>query len=266
MYASIINSVVRKKFMFIHLQSRADLCNAMFHHTKPRFADFLSLESGSEESHTSPAASLSGEVQTYAIRLGDIFTSLRSFSYTLSSCYYPMNIAVDEIYSLERRVVVLLAETNPAIHPESNLDPDQYNRLLEHRLTTYQSMLAVQIYIYLLLRDHFVPVRIFSVLVSRLCNSLYSPDFESKLRGTWQEMDSGNRGNDMLFWVLMLGALAAEGREERSSFRESFGTLCNVLGIRTLTEVVDKAKKIAWIERKVDEKLLKLWNETQGHV
>ncbi|KAH8653194.1 hypothetical protein BGZ60DRAFT_180156 [Tricladium varicosporioides] len=249
--------ILRRKILW------ADVCNSMYTHSKPRFANFLSLDSASDGRDTSPAGALGGDYKMYNTQLDEIFSSLRSVSYALSGPFSRSNVAVDEIYSLENRVVVLLADTNPIVNPGLNLDKDEQSPLLEHRQTTYQILLAAQIYIYLFLRDHFVLSPIFSVLVTRLCDSLYSTRDQTELRGTWQEMDSENRENDMLFWVLLLGTLAADGREGRSRLQASLGKLCNVLGIRSPTEVVDKAKSIAWIEKKMDDKVCKLWHETQ---
>jgi len=216
-----------------------------------------------------PAGTPLRKFQAYNSQLMEIFVSLRSLSCVLTGPFSRRNIAIDEIYFLERCVVVLLAETNPTVHPVSNLSSDEQNPLLEYRRTTYQILLAAQMYIYLFLRDTLVPSPIFSVLVSRLSFSLYSSEGESRLREAWQKMDSNdNRENDneneILFWALVLGALAAEGREERRRFGTHLRRLCNLFRIRTFTEFVEKLQKTAWIEKKVDDKLLELWSEVQG--
>jgi hypothetical protein len=209
------------------------------------------------------------ECQTYDTQLTEIFARLRSLSVALSGPFSRTNIDVDDIYGLERRVVILLAETNPEHNPDLMSQSNEHMSRLKHMRTTYQTALAGMIYIYLLLRDNLVGVPIFSVLVSRLFNTLSSSTLEEKLEIARLEINSSNicescDQKDVLFWVLVLGALAAKGREERNIFVTELRIVTHMLGVRNFVECVDKLKRIAWIERREDGALWELWSEVYG--
>jgi hypothetical protein len=135
--------------------------------------------------------------------------------------------------------------------------------------TTYQTVLAAMIYIYLFVRDNLVGASIFSVLVSRLFNTLSSSTLEEKLEIARLGVNSSNNcgscdQKDVLFWVLVLGALAAKGREERNICVTELRIVTHVLGVRNFVECVDKLQRIAWIEKREDSALWELWSEIYG--
>lgn len=241
----------------------------MFSHSIPRFGNFLSSTSEPKETKNSESTTAFEICQTYETQLREIFGSLKFLSCALSGPFSRTNIDVDDIYTLERRVVVLLAETNPAHLVDPNLQSDEHISKLREARTTYQIALAAMIYIYMFLRDNLVGVPIFSVLVSRLSNSVHTSRDEADLEGTWPSMANDNSyGNcdqkDVLFWVLVLGALAAKGREERNMFVPELRIVTNVLRVRSFVEFVVKLKRIAWIERRDDGRLWELWSEIYG--
>jgi len=238
----------------------------MFSHSQPRFGNLLSPNSGYSEEIIPPTWTSIGVCQPYDNQLRAIFTPLRCLSVALCGPFSRTRIAVDDIYDLERRLVILLAETTPTRDPDPNLGSDEQRPQLEYKRTAYQFSLAAMIYIYLFLRDNPVGVGIFSVLVSRLSNSLCTSKNMAELQIMPWEIDNDYtyvefNQRDIRFWVLVLGALAAKGREERSLFLAELRIATNALEVRRFAEFVGKLKKVAWIDRGETGIVWQLWGE-----
>lgn len=194
-------------------------------------------------------------------QLMQIFTSMRSMSLSLSGPFSRTNVDVDDIYSLERRIVVLLAETNPALHTQ------ELQAGTKGQLTIYQNALAALAYLYLFFRDNLVRAPLFSVLVARLAESLVESNRYAEAGKASTPSPTTNiisSEENIKFWVVVVGALIATGRTERSLFVEELRKLGEQMRVQTFEDYVQVLKKTAWIENREDGFLWLLCREVQS--
>jgi len=62
-------------------------------------------------------------------------------------------------------------------------------------------------------------------------------------------------------WILVIGGIAAEGRNERWWFVNEIGVICAQLDIANVGELKECVKNIVWIEGLLGDGLVVLWEE-----
>jgi hypothetical protein len=162
-------------------------------------------------------------------------------------------LIVDEIYLVERRLVVLLSDSAPGSH-------------LPSCHSVYQpSFVACLIYIYIFLRDFPLRSPLFGNLVERLASSLFDGDYEGIVNAAWDQV-----GYPTLLWILVVGALVSEGRCERDRFVGELKKVCEAEGVKGFEDFEKGLRNSAWLERKALESTVRatpflrmLWNEVQ---
>jgi len=243
------------------LCQRADLCNSWLSQSKPRFEYFISPNSSPREQQMPEMNASMSQDDIWNARLLQILASMRSMSLSLSGPFSRTNVNVDDIYSLERRIVVLLAETNPRLNSQG------VQIEAENQPTVYQISLAALAYLYLFFRDNLVHAPLFSILISRLFESLFATGTNSitSQAGTGSFLpDENNDRNNLQFWVVAVGALVATGRLERNVFVDYLRKLGRQIRVQTFDEYVQVLKRTAWIDSREDGFLWLLWSEVQG--
>ena len=242
---------------------RADLCNATLTNSQPQFDLYPELKPNRNRlanTHFLPRTrSTAIDVSSRPWRCScdkarvEILHSLRNLSNTVSNEQRPKMLIVDEIYLVERRLVVLLASDPPTRHSPSCHSVNQ------------PIFIACLIYIYAFLRDFPVRSPLFGNLVQRLTAGLF---------GQTEEGGFNSWSGDMyptLLWVLVIGALVSEGRCERDRFVLELKRVCEVEGVVGLEDFEAGLRNSAWLTRKALESTIRatpflrtLWDEVQS--
>ncbi|KAL5327563.1 hypothetical protein ACEPPN_005263 [Leptodophora sp. 'Broadleaf-Isolate-01'] len=177
-----------------------------------------------------------------------ILSSLRSIS-TQSNLEGDLTGTLsDSIYLAERHLLYLLRNNNefPTFHSPtcSSLGAACF--------------IAAQIYLYYTLRSFPFEVPVIQMFLQRLNDRLWDP-MSGKVNAMWEGKEQ------MLIWVLSLGALASVGNEvTRKMFVTEMKRACDTLGVFGLEDFVAQLKGVVWRYPERDLNLVALWNEVYG--
>jgi len=240
---------------------RGDLLNATISGGEPRFnmtpttthpiTDFTSFEA-SDGAHF--LQSLSDEPQaadptcTCSTQFSSVLSSLHSIS---SRSHLEADITgdlSDSIYLAERHLFYLIrnARDFPVLHSPncSSLGAACF--------------ISAQMYLYHTLRDYPFEVPVFQMFLQRLNSNLWDHVTRS-VDVIWE-------GNEqMLLWVLSLGALASRGDGMmRNRYVREIHRICDVLGVFSLEGFVTMLNGVVWRDAERDLNLVALWNEVHS--
>jgi hypothetical protein len=113
--------------------------------------------------------------------------------------------------------------------------------------------MAAHIYLWLAIRELPPTSELLYRLLQRLHGSL-----EPILPGWW---NADRERMEWLLWILFVGGVAADGREERAWFVSELGNLCMELGIWTLEGLKEGLKRVVWQEAWCADRCARLWDD-----
>ncbi|PVH83944.1 hypothetical protein DL98DRAFT_652034 [Cadophora sp. DSE1049] len=247
--------VLRRKILW------GDILNATISGSEPRFnmtptaahpiTDFISFMA-SDGMHFPQSPSdqnqLAEPACTCSTQFSSVLSSLRRIS---SQSHLEADITgtlSDSIYLAERHLFYLLkhARDFPTLHSPtcSSLGSACF--------------IAAQMYLYHTLRDYPFEVPVFQTFLQRLNTQLWD-----QLTGEVNLMWEGKE--QMLLWVLSLGALASSGDGMmRGRYVREIHGVCNVLGVVSLEGFVALLNGVVWRDAERDLNLVALWNEVHS--
>lgn len=238
---------------------RADIVNATISGNQPRFNltqtnehpvmtarphQFTELDEVSQSIHETTFLPTPGAPCTCSDDYRRVLELLRSVSNLANIKTDVTGCLSDNIYIAERHLFFLLenARKFPTIHSPI--------------CTSIGSscFIAAQIYLYRTLRDfpHHTPI--FGMFIERLNAKFWKTD----LRQLWEGKEQ------MLLWVLAVGALAAFGKgPSQYRYVAELNSVCAFLGIMSLQGFVAEVKNVVWRDAEKDAELEMLWDEMQ---
>lgn len=249
---------------------RADIWNSILAQSKPRFPPFgtavtkpssdshiLGLDvhhpditPSDEQSETSLVCSGPGQYQK---EVADIFQGLQQLSTTLAAVHSGRIKHLDallfneKIFGLERRLLLSLISTDR--QHVSPLD----NFILQS--CSHAAFIYIFSTLHSTIRDLPLRAPFFGVLTERLRTALNHTGFLL----AWSHANSV-----MLLWVLVVGAVAAYRRPQRSWFVTQLIGVCAILKIQNLDDMKIHLDKMMWMDGALNSALTVLWSELQS--
>ncbi|KAK0113474.1 hypothetical protein ONS96_014338 [Cadophora gregata f. sp. sojae] len=247
--------VLRRKILW------GDILNATIAGTEPRsnmtpadthpmteFTSFTACKPIQFDQNAADQTQLSEPACTCSAQFSSVLGSLRSIS---SQSHLESDITgtlSDSIYLVERHLFYLLKHTRdfPGLHSPTCSSLGQ------------TCFVAAQMYLYHTLRDYPFEVPVFQMFLQRLNAQLWDPiTFDVNLM--WEGKEQ------MLLWVLSLGALASRGIEMmRARYVREMERVCNTLGAVDLEGFIALLNGVVWRDAGRDLNLVALWNEVHS--
>ncbi|KAH7327086.1 hypothetical protein BKA65DRAFT_509904 [Rhexocercosporidium sp. MPI-PUGE-AT-0058] len=220
-------------------------------HPTPLFAKFTTVDRVTVSQHASGQIYVpTGEACSCSTQFSTILNSLRSLSSQSNLEADLTGTLSDSIYLAERHLFYLFKNANefPTWHSPtcSSLGPECF--------------IAAQIYLYYTLRSFPFEVPVIQMFLERLKDRLWDST-SGEVSVVWEGKEQ------MLLWVLSLGALASVGNEvTRIKFVKEMQRVCETLGVGGLGGFTAQLKGVVWREPERDLKLVALWNEVHGGI
>ncbi|KAH7379836.1 hypothetical protein BKA64DRAFT_749989 [Cadophora sp. MPI-SDFR-AT-0126] len=247
--------VLRRKILW------GDILNATISGSEPRFnmtptaahpiTDFNTFTPSDSipfSRHVEDQIQLPEPACTCSTQFSTILSSLRSIS---SQSHLEADITgtlSDNIYLAERHLLYLLkhARDFPSMHSRtcSSLGAACF--------------IAAQMYLYHTLRDYPFEVPVFQMFLQRLNIQLWDQT-TGEVNSMWEGKEQ------MLLWVLSLGALANRGDGMmKARYVREIQRICHTLGVVRLESLVALLSGVVWRDAERDLNLVALWNEVHS--